>query len=69
MGMTECCETCRFKYDLVKFDYTSRGCDHSKQPGFVCMIFGDGGDAIWMYGTSADKPGAICEGYEPKEGK
>ena len=63
--LTECCETCRFKYDLRKYDFVEGGCIHTTLPGFACMVFH--GEAIWMHGIEPDAPGSICEGYEPKD--
>ena len=56
---------CKFRYKLMKFDYSHGGCEHSEPGGFICMAFENDGEAVWMVGTN----GCFCECYTPKEGK
>lgn len=64
--MDDCCANCRLRYDLIRYDYSGGGCEHSDVPGFACMIFADEGKAIWMYGVGEQEK---CEHFTPKEEK
>lgn len=59
--MGECCATCRNRFNLTKFDYSSGGCKHTKMEGYICMAFAAERDAVWMVGTDEDD---LCECYE-----
>ena len=66
--MKECCNNCRHKYDLVKFDYSKGGCEHTNMDGYVCALFENfkhDRKAIWMFGE--DPEYGRCEMFEEKE--
>ena len=62
--MKECCNTCRKKLELKKYDYSQGGCIHSDYEGFACLIFASEGVAIHMVGANPDKE--RCEEWSPK---
>lgn len=48
--MRRCCETCIFRKDLVKWDYSQGGCVHTKYDGFACLALASEGNVIHMVG-------------------
>ena len=63
--MKEGCVNCKYRKDLVKFDYSQGGCIHTKMDGFVCLLFINEGQVEWMYGTGDY---GLCECFTPKDG-
>lgn len=68
--MRECCENCKHRYHLEKFDYSNIGCVHTRMEGYICTIFMHKGIAnppiaVWMVGTDANN--GRCECFEAKE--
>ena len=61
------CKDCKKRFDIIKFDYSKIGCEHTKLEGFACTAFGIEGQIIWMTGLDENK--AMCECYMPKEDK
>ena len=61
----ECCDTCRNRLEIKKFDYSKGGCIHSDPGGYICLAFAYEGSGIWMYGLVE----GMCECYSPKEEK
>lgn len=59
--MKECCENCRNRYKLVKFDYSKRGCQNTDMDGYICMAFAKEKQAIWMIGLQEQN--GLCECY------
>ena len=57
----ECCNTCRKKLDLIKYDYSKGGCEHSSGEGFCCLAFADEGIACQMIGGNPEIE--VCECY------
>ena len=62
---TECCQSCRYMYKILKYDYRERGCRHDKPIGYVCMGNADEHLAIWMVGVNPALE--MCEMYEAGE--
>lgn len=60
----EGCATCKYKKDLVKFDYTQGGCVHTEYEGFACLGFADEGEVAHMVGI--DPKTGMCEMYSSK---
>ena len=50
----ECCATCRYNRELVKFDYSQGGCRHTNMDGFACVMPENEGRAVWMVGSDAE---------------
>ena len=68
MQRNECCTNCKNKMDLVKLDYSGRGCIHTKYDGFACTIFASEGQINHMVGLDPDT--GMCECFTPiKEAK
>lgn len=65
--MKECCNTCRLKKKLVKFDYSHGGCIHTDYEGFACLAFAYEGEVVHMVG--GDPELGKCEMYLPEEKK
>jgi len=64
--MRDCCHNCKLRYDLVKFDYSGKGCKHTNMNGFICMLFAhEERKATWMVGS--DEYTELCECFTPKE--
>lgn len=63
--MMENCEHCRWRKDLVKFDYSKGGCIHTRQEGYACLGTDFDGEVVWMVGVSEFN--ARCEMFTPKE--
>ena len=63
--MIDCCENCKFKLELVKFDYSKGGCIHSTYEGYACMAFASEGQATHMVGVRPET--AKCEMFTEKE--
>lgn len=65
--MKKCCNTCKLKKKLVKFDYSQGGCIHTDYDGFACfaLAFGDDGDeVVHMVGSNPELD--MCEMYSPR---
>lgn len=62
--MKECCNTCRLKLSLKKYDYSRGGCIHTDYDGYCCLAFGFEGLAVHMVGCDPDT--SICEMYSPR---
>ena len=47
-----CCNNCKYKKRLTKYDYSQGGCKHTEMEGYACLApdFVCEGDAIWMVG-------------------
>ena len=65
--MIENCEHCRWRKDLVKFDYSKGGCIHTRQEGYACTALEYENEVVWMVGNS-EKTG-MCEMFQSKEEK
>ena len=63
--MNECCSNCRLCLRLTKYDYSGKGCEHTKLDGFACLAFAGEGDAIWMVGLDPDKE--MCECWKERK--
>jgi len=63
----ECCDTCKYKLHLVRFDYSHGGCEHTDMDGYVCMAFASEGEAVWMIGNCPSI--GQCEMWTPKGDK
>ncbi len=63
--LIKCCDTCKCKMRLDKYDYSIDRYKHTKYDGFACLAFADEGLVIHMTGT--DPTNGICEMYEAKE--
>lgn len=63
--MKECCNTCRLKKKLVKFDYSQGGCIHTDYDGFACLALAFEGEVVHMVGSYPEED--VCEMYSPKE--
>lgn len=61
----ENCENCRWRKDLVKFDYSKGGCIHTRQSGYACLGLADEGEVAWLIGVSEFRE--HCEMFVPKE--
>lgn len=64
----KCCETCRFRAEIVKWDYTKSGVPKEKMPGFACLgsfLCEEPDNVIWMVGIDS-KPPTHCELYEKR---
>lgn len=61
--MNECCNTCRLKKNLVKFDYSQGGCIHTDYEGFACLALAFEGEVVHMVGGNPELD--ICEMYSP----
>lgn len=57
----KCCETCKYRKDLVKFDYSCFGCVHTDYDGYACTAFATDGRVIHMVGV--DPEIGFCEMY------
>ena len=64
-GNYMCCDTCKYKLQLEKYDYSQGGCKHTVMDGYVCLAFAHEGLAVWMYGN--DSSIGKCEEYVEKE--
>ena len=56
----ECCDTCKLRYEIQRWDYSHGGCEHTNPEGHVCMAFRSEGIAVWMVGNTG-----MCEAYTP----
>lgn len=65
--MKECCNTCRKKLELVKYDYSQGGCKHTNYDGYACLIFASEGDVVHMVGVNPEIE--HCEEWSPKDEK
>ena len=63
--MKECCESCRNRYKLVKFDYSRGGCKHTDMDGYICMAFASENQAVWMVGQQEQF--GLCECYAKRD--
>lgn len=63
--MSECCATCKHRYNLEKLDYSNGGCVHTDMTGYICMAFADEHIACWMVGQNEET--GICEAYEKRK--
>ena len=48
------CENCKHRFDLEQFRYSSNGCEHIKENGFICDIFASEGTMVWMTGNESE---------------
>ena len=62
--MIDYCENCKFKLELVKFDYSKGGCIHSTYEGYACMAFASEGQVTHMVGVRPET--AMCEMFAEK---
>lgn len=65
--MKECCNNCVYKYDLVRFDHSNGGCEHTDIEGYTCVLFkGFKRDrkVIWVVGE--DPEYARCKMFEER---
>ena len=62
----KCCNTCERKKDIERWDYSGKGCKHTKLEGFACLAFAFEGDIVLMVGVDPEK--GMCECYMPKTG-
>ena len=65
MKRNECCTNCSYKMDLVKLDYSGRGCTHTTYDGFACTVFANEGQINHMVGLDPDSE--QCECFTPKK--
>ena len=63
--MKECCNTCKLKKDLVKFDYSQGGCIHTDYEGFACLALAFEVEVVHMVGGNPELD--IREMYSPRE--
>lgn len=56
----ECCQNCRYRLSLKRFDYTKGSCEHTEMDGFICTIFSDEGVAVWMVGVEECEEQCEC---------
>ena len=63
--MRECCNTCKLKKKLVKFDYSQGGCIHTDYDGYACLAFAFEDEVVHMVGVDPDVE--MCEMYSPKQ--
>lgn len=63
--LIKCCDTCKRKMRLDKYDYSIDGCKHTRYDGFACLAFIDEGLVIHITGTGPAND--ICEMYEAEE--
>lgn len=63
--MKECCNTCKLKKKLVKFDYSQGGCIHTDYDGYACLALASDGIVVHMVGSNPDD--GMCEMYSPRE--
>lgn len=63
-AMKECCDNCKLKKDLVKFDYSQGGCIHTDYDGFACLGFAYEGIVSHMVGC--DPSTSMCEAFIPR---
>lgn len=59
------CNNCRYKLELVKYDYSNGGCQHSGYAGFACMAFASEGIVIHMVGSNLETK--YCECWMPRK--
>lgn len=64
--INECCDTCKYKMKLEKWDYSQGGCIHTDYDGFACTVFGYEG--VILHHVGGDSARDRCECYAPKEG-
>ena len=64
MEMKECCKTCAYYADLLKYEYLESGeVRHLKQQGFACIGLIREGVVIWNVGRNPAQ--GLCEMYYP----
>ena len=61
--INQCCNTCKHKMKLEKWDYSQGGCIHTDYDGFACTAFGYEGVIIHNVGGNPAK--GMCECYTP----
>lgn len=59
--MKESCNNCLYMKTLIQFDYSGKGCKHTKQDGYACTAFASEGEVIWLIGD--DPSTGMCECY------
>lgn len=64
--MKKCCNTCRLKKKLIKFDYSQGGCIHTDYDGYACLIFASENKVVHMVGCDPELE--MCEMYSPRRG-
>ena len=67
MNNKECCNNCKYRCKLEKWDYSQGGCKHSDYEGFACVVFADESFVPHMVGIPGDGPYDLCEMFTPKE--
>lgn len=67
MNNIECCNTCKRKMRLVKFDYSQGGCIHTDYDGYACLALAYEGEVVHMVGE--DPATGMCEMYAQREEK
>ena len=60
--MKESCNNCRYNKTLIQFDYSGKGCKHTKQVGYACTAFTSEHEVIWLVGC--DPSTGMCECYK-----
>lgn len=63
--MKECCNTCKLKKKLVKFDYSQGGCIHTDYDGYACLALAFEDEVVHMVGHNPEL--GMCEMYSPRE--
>lgn len=63
--MKQCCATCARQFIIERLDYSEKGCQHSYEAGFICMVAADEGIAYHMVGCRAESE--QCEGWVERE--
>ena len=63
--MKQCCNTCKLKKKLIKFDYSQGGCIHTDCEGFACLALAFEGVVVHMVGDNPETE--MCEMYSPME--
>lgn len=61
----ECCNTCKLKKKLVKFDYSQGGCIHTDYDGYACLALAFEDEVVHMVGHNPEF--GMCEMYSPRE--
>ena len=59
-----CCNNCKYKMELIKFDYSRGGCEHTPYDGFACVALIHDGVVTHMVGIDPDS--GMCEMFIPR---
>ena len=64
-----CCDACRYKKELVKYDYSNGGCVHTMEEGYACLApdFVGEGQVTWLVGIDGKSSGSTCECFMARE--